>query len=427
MIRITLLCLFALLGMHSTWAAQTSLDSIVAIVDEGIITKRELENRIELVTIDFRQSKRKLPNKDALRRQVLEALISDSLLLQQSANRGIQVTDSQLNQTMQNMAKQNNMNLSNFRQTLIADGLVYEKYREAVRKELIISTLRRQYGQRNATVSEAEVDDFIKRSGDQNTNFEYLLSHILIAVPDAASPDKVSKAQADADEILKKLDQGEEFSHLANTFSAGGSALQGGDLGWRKKAEIPSLFTTEVLKMIPGEYVGPIRSASGFHIVYLQDRRDVEQRITQQTRSRHILLKSNELISEDDVKNRLLEFRKRILEGEQFDRFARLYSVDYGSGAKGGDLGWTDPGTMVREYETVTNQLQPGELSEPFRSQFGWHLVELTGRRSVDETVETKRKKIQFQLLRQKQIEAFDLWKRRLRDEAYVVYPEESV
>lgn len=427
MMRITLVLFFALLGIQPVSAAQVSLDSIVAIVDEGIITRRELESQIELVRLDFKQTKRKLPDSSALKRQVLEALISDSLLLQQSANRGIQITDSQLNQTMQNIARQNNMTLSRYRQTLIADGLVYEKYRETVRKELIISTLRRQYSQRNATVSEAEVDDFIRRNGNQDINYEYLISHILISVPDAATPERVSKAQLATSEILEKLDQGEPFDELANTFSSGDTALQGGDLGWRKKAEIPSLFTTDVLQMEPGEYVGPIRSASGFHIVYLKQRRDLEQRLTRQTISRHILIKPNELISEEEARDRLLEFRQRILDGEDFARLARLYSVDYGSGAKGGDVGWSDPGTMVREYEETTDRLQPGELSEPFRSQFGWHLVELTGRRTLDETVETRRKKIHLQLLQQRQNEVFDLWKKRLRDEAYVVYPDGSV
>jgi len=427
MMRITLVLFFALLGIQPVSAAQVSLDSIVAIVDEGIITRRELESQIELVRLDFKQTKRKLPDADALKRQVLEALISDSLLLQQSANRGIQITDSLLNQTMQNIARQKNMTLSRYRQWLIADGLVYEKYRETVRKELIISTLRRQYSQRNATVSEAEVDDFIRRNGNQDINYEYLISHILISVPDAASPERVSKAQLVTDEILEKLDQGEHFDELANTFSSGDTALQGGDLGWRKKAEIPSLFTTDVLQMEPGEYRGPIRSASGFHIVYLKQRRDLEQRLTRQTISRHILIIPNELISEEEARERLLEYRRRILDGEDFARLARLYSVDYGSGTKGGDLGWTDPGTMVREYEETTDRLQPGELSEPFRSQFGWHLVELTGRRTLDETVENRRKKIHLQLLQQRQNEVFDLWKKRLRDEAYVVYPDGSV
>ncbi|TNF89796.1 MAG: molecular chaperone SurA, partial [Gammaproteobacteria bacterium] len=380
-----------LLALTPVAAVQTSLDGIVAIVDESVITRRELNNRIRLITIDFQKSQRRLPPENVLRRQVLEALINDSLLLQEAKRRGITITDSQLNQSMQRIARQNNMTLSDFRKALIADDVDYDKYRETVRREMTIATLGRQYSQRNATISEAEVDEFIAQSGDKGSNYEYLLSHILIALPDAATPDQVNKAQQTADEILSRLDQGEEFDQLANTFSAGDTALQGGDLGWRKKAEIPSLFTTQALSMQPGDHAGPIRSASGFHIVHLKQRRDLELVLSKQTRSRHILIKPNELITEEDAQNRLLEFRERILEGEDFARLARLYSVDYTSGSEGGDIGWMDPGATVKEYEAVTDRLEEGELSQPFRSQFGWHLVEVTGRRTVDETEQNKR------------------------------------
>ena len=405
-------------------AVQTSLDKIVAIVDESVITERELENRIKLVEIDFQNSRRRLPSEEVLQRQVLEALINDSLLLQEAKRRGIKITDSQLNQTMQRLARQNQMSLSDFRQALLADGLDYDKYRETVRHELTITTLSRQYSQRNATISDAEVDDFIEQSGRDTASFEYLLSHILIALPDAADPEEITAAQQTAADIMSRLDQGEEFDQLANTYSSGDTALQGGDLGWRKKAQIPSLFTNQVLTMEPGGYAGPIRSPSGIHIVHLKQRRDLEQVLSQQTRSRHILIRPNELVSEEDARERLQEFRQRIMAGEDFARLARLYSVDYTSGSEGGDIGWMDPGATVKEYEAVTDRLQEGELSEPFRSQFGWHLVEVTGRRTVDETAENKRRKIYSQLLQQKQREVFDLWKRRLRDEAYVVFPD---
>jgi len=358
-----------------------------------------------------------------LQRQVLEALISDSLLLQEAGRRGIKITDGQLNQTMQRLAQQNQMDLSEFRNSLIAEGLDYEKYRETVRRELILSTLGRQYGQRNASISEAEVDEFIKISAGENTDYEYRLSHILIALPDAATPGQIEAAQATANEILSQLEQGALFDELANTFSSGDKALQGGDLGWRKKAEIPSLFTSAVVALEPGGYAGPIRSASGLHIVSLKERRDQEKTLSKQTRSRHILIKPNELISEEDARGRLLEFRDRVIAGEDFARLARLYSVDYNSGIEGGDIGWMDPGSTVREYEEAANQLEVDELSLPVRSQFGWHLIQVTGRQTVDETELNKRNKIYSQLLLQKQNEIFDLWKRRLRDEAYVVFP----
>jgi peptidyl-prolyl cis-trans isomerase SurA len=412
-----------LMPMQAASEDEILLDSIVAIVDESVITERDLEAQITLIKVDFKRSNRRLPSEAVLQRQVLENLINDSLLLQEATRRGIKITDSQLNQTMQRLAKKNNMSLSEFRNSLIAEGLDYDKYRETVRREIIISTLSRQYSQRIATVSEAEVDEFIKLSEGENTNYEYRLSHILIALPDAATPEQIEEAQATAQEILTQLDQGAQFDELANTFSSGDTALEGGDLGWRKRAEIPSLFTAAVLDMEPGEYAGPIRSASGLHIVYLSERRDLEVTISKQTRSRHILIKPNELITEDDARNQLLEFRERIENGEDFARLARLYSVDYNSGVDGGDIGWKDPGSTVPEYEEVTNQLEIDEISFPVRSQFGWHLIQVTDRRTIDETEVNKRNKIYSQLLEQKQQEVFDLWKRRLRDEAYVVFP----
>ena len=418
---IFLIC--SMLVPQAAGATQISLDKIIAIVDESVVTERELTNRIQLIKLEFSQSSRRLPSEAVLKRQVLEALISDSLLLQESNRRGIKITDGQLNQTMQRLAKQNNMNLSNFRKSLISQGLDYDKYRETIRLELTISNLSRQYGQRYATISDAEVDEFIKLSDGDNSNYEYRLSHILIALPDAATPEQIEEAHGIAMEILSHLDQGAQFDELANTFSTGDTALKGGDLGWRKRAEIPSLFTAQIITMEPGDHAGPIRSASGFHIIFLREQRDLEITMSKQTRSRHILLKSNELVSEDDARQRLLEFRERIEAGEDFARLARLYSVDYSSGVDGGDIGWNDPGSTVREYEEAANQLKEGELSEPVRSQFGWHLIEVTGRRTIDETEQNKRNKIHSQLLQQKQREVFDLWKRRLRDEAYVVFP----
>ncbi len=426
MTRSTTLLLTALLWLSPAAAELVSLDAIVAIVDESVITRRELDNRVRLVRSDFEKSNRRLPADDTLRRQVLELLITESLLLQEAKRRGIRITDSQVNQTMQRIARQNNLSLSDFRLRLIAEGVDYDEYRESVRRELTVSTLGRQYAQRNASVSDAEVDDFLERSGETDADYEYRLAHILIAVPDAASPAQVEDARMLAEELLARLEQGEDFDNLANTFSTGDTALQGGDLGWRKEAEVPGLFTDSVLAMQPGEFAGPIRSASGYHIVHLRERRNAGQVLTQQVRSRHILIRPNELISETEARERLEELRERILAGEDFARLARLYSVDYNSGAEGGDIGWQSPGATVPEYEAVASRLEIGELSLPFRSQFGWHLVEVIDRRTVDETAQTRRNQIYSQLLEQKQREAFDLWKQRLRDEAFVVFPEQD-
>ena len=423
MIRIIIAILTLTSFIPQAMGEQKTIDSIVAIVNEDVISKRELESRVEIIRTEFTQSGRSLPEPETLYRQALEIMVSDSILLQEANNRGIKITDGQLNQAMKNIARENSLSLVEFRRALIDNGLDYEEYRKSLRKDLMINTLRRQYAARSSTVTQTEIDDFMRRTGTDGVEYEYKLAHILIALPDAASPAQVNTAFEIANSIKKRLSQGEQFAQLANELSSGSTALQGGDLGWRKKAEVPSLFSSAVLEMEPGEFAGPIRSASGFHIVSVSDRRNVQQVLTEQTRSRHILMRSNDLISEEDAKSRLSELRDQILGGEDFGKLARLYSVDYASGAEGGDIGWIEPGGTVAEYETVTKTLQAGQISQPFRSQFGWHIVEVTDRRVVDETEESKRNKIESQLLQQKQSEAFDIWRRRLRDEAYVVFP----
>ncbi len=405
-------------------ATPVPIDKVIAIVEEDVITQRELEARKQLIRLEFAQSKRSLPNDETLHRQVLESMIRDSILSQEAKRRGLKITEGQLNQAMQKISRDNNMNLTEFRQALITQGINYEKYRESLRKDLIVRTLRRQYTARSASVSDQEVDEFLLRNDDDSIEYDYRLAHILLALPDAASPEQVTTAQEKADNILGKLSQGADFEQLANEYSSGSNALRGGDLGWRKKAEIPGLFTDAVLSMKAGEYAGPFRSASGYHIVYLNERKNTQQVLSNQVRSRHILLRPNEILSEDEARSRLLEFRQRILKGEKFDRLARLYSVDYGSGAEGGDIGWMENGDTVKEYQEVADSLETGEISQPFRSQFGWHLLEVTDRRTVDETAESRREKIFSQLLQQKQREVFDVWQKRLRDEAYVVIPD---
>ena len=404
-------------------AAQKSIDAIVAIVEDDVITERELDARKTLIITEFTRSKRKLPDDGTLHRQILEAMINDSILLQEAKRRGLKITEGRLNQAMQKISRDNQMDLTKFRQVLIAEGIDYEKYRETIRKDLTLNALRRQYTARTAIISDEEVDDFINRN-DDGIEYEYKLAHILITLPDAATPDQIAKAKAQSTEILERLNDGALFEQLANQYSSGSTALSGGDLGWRKKAEIPGLFTDVVLGMKPGDYAGPLRSASGYHIVNLSDRKDAQQVFTTQVQSRHILLRPNELISEEEVEARLLELRQRLLAGEDFARLARLYSVDYTSGAEGGDIGWMEKGDTVKEYQEATDRLEPGQISEPFRSQFGWHIAEVTGRRTIDETAESKREKIFSQLLEQKQREVFGIWQQKLRDEAYVVLPD---
>jgi len=404
-------------------AASTSIDAIVAIVDEDIITRNEVSNRLEIIRAEFAHNNQRLPDPKALDRQLMELMINESILIQQAKKRGIKVSDGQLNQAMMNLARSNQKSLTEFRALLLAQGVSYIKYREKIRMEILLSTLRRQYTARTAKVSEAELNEFIGRTGDNLEEAEYNISHILFALPDAASPEKINTALESANDILVQLQQGADFNSLANEYSSGASALQGGSLGWRSRAEIPGLFSDSVLKMQPGEYAGPLRSPSGFHIITLNDRRAIDQVLTEQTKSRHILIRANELISEETAKERLVALRQRILNGEDFAELAKLHSVDYVSAAEGGDIGWMAPGETVKQYQSITETLPSGEVSEPFKSSFGWHIVEVTGHRTLDETIEVKRNKIREQLLFQKQQEFFQIWQQRLRDEAYVIIP----
>ncbi len=402
-------------------AAPIPIDAIVAIVDEDVITRSEVGNRLEIIRGEFAQNNRRLPEEKTLKRQLMELMITESILVQQAKRRGIRVSDSQLNQAMINLAKNNQKTLTEFRELLLSQGIRYDKYRENIRQEILLGTLRRQYAARTANISEAELNEFIGRTGDNLEEAEYNISHILIALPDAASPEKINIALKSANDIVARLQQGAEFDQLANEFSSGETAIQGGSLGWRGRAEIPGLFSEAVLNMQPGDYAGPLRSPSGFHIITLNERRTVDQILTEQTKSRHILIRANEIISESTARERLVELRQRILNGEDFATLAKLHSVDYTSGAEGGDIGWMAPGATVQQYETVADALAPGEISEPFKSSFGWHIVEVTGHRTLDETVEIKRNKIREQLLLQKQREVFQIWQQRLRDEAYVI------
>lgn len=421
--RLLVLLISFLLPLSSVANPQL-LDRIIVIVDDDVVTESELAERMDLVRLNLRAENRPVPPEDVLRERVLEILISDAVLRQQAKQRGIRISDSRLNQAMQKQASDNNMSLTRFRQTLIDQGIDYRQYRESLRKNLALSLLRRQYTQSNARVSEAEIDEFIRLAGNDSESYEYRLSHILVPLPEAASSEAIQQGRQQIEEILSRLEQGETFAELASLKSSAETALSGGDLGWRKKAEVPGIFTEAVLSMQAGEYQGPIRSPSGFHIVYLQDLRDSNTVLKQQTKSRHILIKPNELISEEEARQRLLEIRQRIVDGEDFSRLARLYSVDYTSGSNGGDLGWMDPRSFVPEFTQVMNRSDLNVVSEPFQTQFGWHILEVTDRRTVDETLQSKRDTIRAQLLREKQREVFDLWKRQLRDQAFIIYPD---
>jgi peptidyl-prolyl cis-trans isomerase SurA len=412
-----------LCGVFSSALAQSEpafIDSIIAIVEDDVITNDELSKEVDKLRAEYRQRGRELPASNALNAQVLELMINKSILLQEARRRGVTVTETQLNNTMQNLAKRNNKTLAEFRKALIANGINYKKFREDVRNQMIINTIDNSYTRSNAEISDQEVDDFIQRNGKDTGSLEYKLSHILIALPDGASTKQVQQAKKKAEEVLQKLRDGGDFYTLATEYSASSNALEGGDLGWRKLAEVPSLFAKIVPTMKKGEFSDLLRSSSGFHIVKLDDKRDSEKVIVKQTHARHILIKPDKLTSDDDARQKLEDLRQQIIDGADFAELARKNSDDPGSKGLGGDLGWFSPGTMVPAFEKVLENSKPGDVSDVFRSRYGWHILQVLERKQVDETEESKRKKIRQQLQKQKRAEVLELWHKRLRDEAFV-------
>jgi peptidyl-prolyl cis-trans isomerase SurA len=416
--KILLLLLF--MQIHSSFAATTFIDTAIAIVEDDVITNYELAHEVDRIRKDLVKQGRTIPPEVSLNRQVLELMINKSILLQQANSRGVVITDTQLNSTLQNMARHNQMTLTQFRSALVNTGIDYNRFRQDIRDELAINHIKNQYALQNVNVSDQEVEDFLARNKDNNNADEYKLSHILIALPDAASSEQVSKARESIESIKQNIEQGADFAQQASEFSAGGNALQGGDLGWRKLAEIPSLFANIVPKMKVGTISEVLRSPSGFHIIRLDEKRNGEQVLVQQTHARHILIKTDAVTNSQQAKQKLEDIRTRIINGDDFAELAKQYSDDTGSGGLGGDLGWFGKGMMVKEFQEVLDNTDINEISEVFRSPFGWHIVQVLGRRTVDETEESKRNNIRSQLQEQKKKEVLELWQRRLRDQAFV-------
>lgn len=426
--RIALLAalLGGLLSAFPLHAAKVvELNRIVAVVNDEAITSLELEKRLQGVLVQLRQNGTALPPMDILRRQVLERLIIERLQLALAAERGVRVDDETLNEVITRIAAQNQLTLAQFRAALERDGGDFAEFRAEVRREITLNNLRAREVESRIEVTPQEVDDFLAHQaagGDMDT--EYHLGHILIAVPEGAAPEQIQAARTKAEEVLAQLRAGADFRQMAITHSAGQQALQGGDLGWRKGGQLPTLFADSVRRLAPGEVSEPLRSTSGFHLIKLIDKRGEQRQYVTQTHARHILIRRTALVSDSEARAKLERLRERLLQGEDFAELARANSEDPGSGAKGGDLGWTNPGTFVAPFEEAMNKLQPGEISEPFRSQFGWHIVQVIERRQRDSTEELKRARAHDAIRQRKIEEETQDWLRRLRDEAYVEYKD---
>lgn len=419
----SLLSSLLLLSALTTHVVAEELNRIVAVVNDDVVLESELATKLEIIREQLRAQNTELPPEDVLRKQVLERVIVDKLQLQLAAANNIQIDDETLNSNLRNIAEQNGMSLEQFRSTLESEGHSFAAFREEIRSQIAIARLHQQMVGNRINVSEQEVDNQLanaKTSGSDEK--EYHLSHILIPVPEGATPDAIQAAQQQAEETVAKLRGGADFATTAVAVSAGQTALQGGDLGWRSAAQLPTVLADTIRALAPGEITDPIRAAGGFHIVKLNEVRGGGRHVVTQTHVRHILLTPDELLPESEVQNRLAQLRERILGGEDFAALARSHSKDKVSASKGGDLGWVNPGDLVPQFEEVMNGLKPNEVSQPVQTRFGWHIIQVLERREHDSTDEFRRNKVREQIRKRKTDEELALWLRRLRDEAYVEY-----
>jgi peptidyl-prolyl cis-trans isomerase SurA len=400
------------------------LDRVAAVVNDGLVLQSELDEQVAIIAARLKQQKLELPAPSVLRQQVLERLVVQEIELQRAKRMGVKVPDEALNAALQDVAQRNKITLEQLPDALASQGIDYATYREGVRKELTLTILRQRDVLQRINVTPRELSAFLDRQKRlPSESEEYNISHILIAVPQAATPEQLEQAGKRATEVYQRAKRGEDFSKLAVAYSNAQTALEGGALGWRKGPELPTFLADLVVGMKPGEVSEPLRTPSGYHIVKLNELRTTDApSIIDQVHARHILMKTTELLDDATVEQKLRAIRERILKGEDFGTLAKAVSEDPGSGAEGGDLGWTGPGTFVPEFESTLAKLKVDEISQPFRTQFGWHIVQLLGRREFDNTEDLKRQHAFAQLRESKADEETELWLRRLRDEAYVEY-----
>ena len=410
-----------LLCTSLTLRATEAIDEAVALVDDDVVLRSELDRRLASVRKDLQARNVRLPADNVLRQQVLERLITDNVQLQMAKRAGVRVADQELAQIVANIAKENGLSPEQFRLKLASEGISYELFREDLRNEVLISRVRQGAVGRRIFISEQEVQammETIAAEGENRT--EYHLGHILLPISENASTDDVRDVSARAQQLVEKLRAGADFAELAIANSAGQEALQGGDFGWKTANQLPSLFATAAKSLKPGEISEPLRSGSGLHILKLFDSRGNERVMVQQTKARHILIKPSTILTEEEAEKKIRELLAKLKSGADFAELAKQHSDDPGSANLGGDLGWANPGTFVPVFEQTMSELQPGQISEPFRSEFGWHVMQVLERRDDDQTEERKRQQAYRFLHSRKYDEEVESWVREIRDQAFI-------
>lgn len=415
------LLLGAVLLSGAAHAAVQPLDSVVAIVDNDVVMKSQLDQRVREVQQTIAKRGGAVPPTGVLDQQVLERLIVENLQLQIGDRSGIRITDEELNQAIGTIAQRNGMNLEQFRAALARDGLSYDDAREQVRREMIISRVRQRRVAERIQVSEQEVKNFLASDmGKMQLSEEFRLANILIPTPERADSAAIQAAAKQAEQVYLQLKQGADFAQLAIARSASESALEGGEMGWRKAAQLPPPFDRLLSSMSVGDVTEPVRTPGGFIILKLQEKRGGQTMVRDEVHVRHILIKPSEIRSEAATKALAEKLYERIQNGEDFAQLAKSYSEDPGSALNGGDLNWIDPNALVPEFREEMANAQQGQVTKPFKTQYGWHVLEVIGRRATDSTEQAREQQAMNVLRNRKYDEELQTWLRQIRDEAYV-------
>ena len=415
------LMLGAVLLSSTAHAAVQTLDKIVAIVDNDVVMQSQLDQRVHEVQQTIAKRGGAVPPASVLDQQVLERLIVENLQLQIGERSGIRITDEELNQAIGTIAQRNNMSLEQFRAALAHDGLSFNDAREQVRREMIISRVRQRRVAERIQVSEQEVKNFLASDlGKMQLSEEFRLANILIPTPESASSTAIQAAAQQAGQVYQQLKQGADFAQLAIARSASETALEGGEMGWRKAAQLPPPFDRMLRTMAVGDVTEPVRTPGGFIILKLQEKRGGQTQLRDEVHVRHILIKPSEIRSEAETKILAQRLYDRIQAGEDFAELAKSFSEDPGSALNGGDLNWVDPNNLVPEFREVMANAPQGQVSKPFQTQYGWHVLEVLGRRATDSTAQAREQQAMTVLRNRKYDEELQTWLRQIRDEAYV-------
>jgi len=398
------------------------LDGVAAIVNEGVVLKSELNRQADLIIQRATEQGMQLPPAHILMEQVLERLIVEEIQTQRAHRIGIQISDQMLNTAISQVAAQAGSSFEELPQVLAEDGVNYGEYRRDMRRQMLLEQLRQIEVTGRISVSAREIQQCLADLEDNIVvNSSYNLGHILVSIPESATGKQIAEAEEEANLVYSRLEAGDDFGQLAIRYSDSATGLEGGDLGWREGSQLPTLFSDVVEDMSIGDFSKPMRAISGFHIVKILDLRGVDQKSEiEQSMVRHILVTPDEIIDDETARQRLEDAVERIKGGENFGEVAKLLSDDKGSANAGGEMGWTSPGTFVPEFEEVANNLELGVISEPFRSRFGWHVIEVTERRVYDNTEDLKEQGCVQRVQNGKLANESEIWVRRIRDEAFV-------